>query len=102
MSNIMDFLAENERENQKKLDTLKKLIDNNEQPTILACSHSSSNDYTFGDLVDIGYASKQYICDSQGEVEDIEWFYNGPNSVNVTMVIGDGDVWVVEKNNMLC
>lgn len=87
MSGIMEMLEENDRIRKEDQAVLKSLIDSNTLPEVDACTSSIGGSYTLGDLVDIGYASKEYITGMDGEVENIEWFYHGTYPIMLVMMV---------------
>jgi len=41
-----------------------------------------------GDLIDLDWAQKRYVCDFSGEVDYIEWTYYGPKPIKVYVTGG--------------
>ncbi len=64
----------------KKEIKLQELIEANAKPVLENCTWSYEDVFTLGMLRDLGWAEKHYICGYDGDVEDIEWTYTGPNS----------------------
>jgi len=77
---------------------LKEQIDANEQPLFFLCSGYAGHENTMNALIEMGYASKRYITNREGDVEDIIWYYKGPNPIQVKLVHSDKK-WIVNPND---
>jgi hypothetical protein len=60
---------------------LKELIENDRKPKVFNCSSCSDvNTFTLGDLEDLGWMEKRYVCDYEGNVDEIIRKYFGPKA----------------------
>lgn len=65
-----------------RLTILQKAILQNCCPKIQNCSWMAERDkWSWGDLEKLGWASRNYITDRDGNVEFIERHYTGPNNI---------------------
>jgi hypothetical protein len=74
----MDAMDGDMLDNEKRLARLKAEIEAGYMPVVYNASYMRG-EFTMGDLVNLGWAEKEYITDRRtGDVEDIHWWYEGP------------------------
>lgn len=77
MRDTMDNMEGDMLDNKKRTARLKAEIEAGYMPIVQNAS-MVRGEYAMGDIVNIGWAEKEYITDYQGEVEGVKWWYNGP------------------------
>ncbi len=84
VNEILESMEERAAQRQERLKRLKADVESGNMPVIQNASgvHDQSQ-YTMGDLEELGWMTKTYTHDSQGEVDGWDREYHGPKPVKV-------------------
>jgi hypothetical protein len=71
------------RTQEQRRAELKELVELGCIPQVANCTAGAGDDYTMGDLQALGWMTKTYTHDAEGEVDGWERYYTGPQAIYV-------------------